>query len=195
MKYSLYMFHRRYSKCRPQNSARYNRIICQRVENMSFLETLSCKLHAFAKGYEGYNPIWDFTFLWPTKSGKSRIKIPFLDSLKGTHPKRNRLNFWSSQSCFTGVVNLVLLLQTDIFQCELPFIDKPMAINEPAIESARLVGSKPGPETISKQKGSTKIVIDSCSLSSSTPKESKWNECSCRLVIIIHNEINECLPC
>ena len=37
-----------------------------------------------------------------------------------------------------------------------------MAINEPAVESARLVGSKPGPETISKQKGSTKILIDSC---------------------------------
>ena len=37
MKYSLYMFHRRYSNCQPQNSARYNRIICQRVENTSFL--------------------------------------------------------------------------------------------------------------------------------------------------------------
>ena len=37
-----------------------------------------------------------------------------------------------------------------------------MAINEPAVESARLVGSKPRPETISKQKGSTKILIDSC---------------------------------
>ena len=37
-----------------------------------------------------------------------------------------------------------------------------MAINEPTVESARLVGSKPGPETISKQKVSTKILIDSC---------------------------------
>ena len=36
-----------------------------------------------------------------------------------------------------------------------------MARNEPAVESARLVGTKPGPETISKRKGSTKILIDS----------------------------------
>ena len=59
MKYSLYMSHRRYLKCRPQNSARYNRII-QRVENTSFLETLSCKLHAFAKGYKGYKSNFGF---------------------------------------------------------------------------------------------------------------------------------------
>ena len=36
------MFHRRYSNCRPLNSARYNRIICQTVENTSFFERLSC---------------------------------------------------------------------------------------------------------------------------------------------------------
>ena len=34
--------------------ARYNRIICQRVENTSFFERLSCILHALAKGYQGY---------------------------------------------------------------------------------------------------------------------------------------------
>ena len=50
----FYMFHRRYSNCRPLNSARYNRIICQRVENTSFFERLSCILHALAKGYQGY---------------------------------------------------------------------------------------------------------------------------------------------
>ena len=33
------------------------------------------------------NPISDFTFLSTAKSGKSRINNPFLDSLKGTHPK------------------------------------------------------------------------------------------------------------
>ena len=41
----FYMFHHRYSNCRPLNSARYNRIICQRVENTSFFERLSCILH------------------------------------------------------------------------------------------------------------------------------------------------------
>ena len=45
------MFHRRYSHCRPQNSARYNRITCLTVENTSFVKRLSCILHAFAKGY------------------------------------------------------------------------------------------------------------------------------------------------
>ena len=41
----FYIFHRRYSNCRPLNSSRYNRIICQRVENTSFFERLSCILH------------------------------------------------------------------------------------------------------------------------------------------------------
>ena len=45
------MFHRRYSNCRPQISAGYNRIIYQ-TENTSFLERLSCILHSFAKGYQ-----------------------------------------------------------------------------------------------------------------------------------------------
>ena len=31
------------------------------------------------------NPISDFTFLSTAKSGKSRIKNPFLNSPKGTH--------------------------------------------------------------------------------------------------------------
>ena len=50
----FYMFHRRYSNCRPLNSARYNRIICQTVENTSFFERLLCILHALAKSYQGY---------------------------------------------------------------------------------------------------------------------------------------------
>ena len=36
------MFYRRCSNYRPLNSARYNRIICQTVENTSFFERLSC---------------------------------------------------------------------------------------------------------------------------------------------------------
>ena len=83
----FYMFHRRYSNCRPLYSARYNRIICQRVENTSFFERLSCILHALAKGYQGYKSNFGFHVLSTAKSGKSRIKNPFLDSPKGTHPK------------------------------------------------------------------------------------------------------------
>ena len=59
----LFMFHHHYSNCRPQNSGWYNRIICQTVENTSFLERLSCILHAFAKGsYQGYKSNFGFRF-------------------------------------------------------------------------------------------------------------------------------------
>ena len=54
------MSHRRYSNYRPQNSARYNRIICQTVENTSFLERLLRILHAFAKGYQVYKSNFGF---------------------------------------------------------------------------------------------------------------------------------------
>ena len=143
----FYMFHRRYSNCRPLYSARYNRIICQTVENTPFLacskrsdsgERCEVKkgmksrgglgrevplplprfyffallllrtaphylnawdrLRHFLRGCRAYctrwrkvtkvtNPISDFTFLSTAKSGKSRIKNPFLDSPKGTHPQ------------------------------------------------------------------------------------------------------------
>ena len=56
----FYMFHLRYSNCRPLNSARYNRIICQTVQNTSFFERLSCILHALANGYQGYKSNFGF---------------------------------------------------------------------------------------------------------------------------------------
>ena len=91
------MFHRRYSNCRPQNSAQYNRIICQTVEKCHFLRGWGC--HAYCtrlqKVTKVTNPISDFTFLSTAKSGKSRIRNPFLDSLKGTlsaHPKWSTFN-------------------------------------------------------------------------------------------------------
>ena len=72
----FYMFHRRYSNCRPLNSSRYNRIICQRVENTSFFERLSCILHALAKGYQGYKSNFRFHVpfdreIWQIKDTKS----------------------------------------------------------------------------------------------------------------------------
>ena len=81
------MFHRRYSNCRPLNSARYNRIICQTVENTSFFGGCRAYCTLWRKVTKVTNPISDFTFLSTAKSGKSRIKNPFLDSPKGTHPK------------------------------------------------------------------------------------------------------------
>ena len=57
----FYMFHHRYSNCRPLNSARFNHIICQTIENTSFLQRLSCILHALAKGYQGYKSNFGFS--------------------------------------------------------------------------------------------------------------------------------------
>ena len=54
------MFHRRFSNCRPQNSTLYNRIICQTLENVSFLESLPCILHGFETGYQGYKSNFGF---------------------------------------------------------------------------------------------------------------------------------------
>ena len=54
------------------------------------------------------NPISDFTFLSTAKFGKSRIKNPFLDSPKGTHPeilasRMQILALLHVQTCFTGL--------------------------------------------------------------------------------------------
>ena len=79
------MLRRRYLNYRTQNSTRtYNRIICQTV----FLRGFHAYCMRLRKVTKVTNPISDFAFLLTTKSGKSRIKNPFLDSSKGTHPVR-----------------------------------------------------------------------------------------------------------
>ena len=40
----------------------------------------------------------------------------------------------------SGLVNLALSRKTVFFECEHPLIDKPMALTEPAVASARLLG-------------------------------------------------------
>ena len=40
----------------------------------------------------------------------------------------------------SGLVNLALSRKTGFFECEHPLIDKPMALTEPAVASARLLG-------------------------------------------------------
>ena len=40
----------------------------------------------------------------------------------------------------SGLVNLVFSRQTGFFECEHPFIDKPVVITEPAEASAQLLG-------------------------------------------------------
>ena len=44
----------------------------------------------------------------------------------------------------SGLANLVLSCQTGFFECQHPFIDKPMVIIEPAVAGTRLIdlGSK-----------------------------------------------------
>ena len=50
----------------------------------------------------------------------------------------------------SGLVNLVFSRQTGFFECEHPFIDKPMVITEPAVPITRLfgLGSKLYPSNI-----------------------------------------------
>ena len=60
--------------------ARYNRIICQRVENTSFFERLSCILHALAKGYQGYKSNFGFHVpfdceIWQIQDQKSVFRF------------------------------------------------------------------------------------------------------------------------
>ena len=83
----FYMFHRCYSNCRPLNSARFNCIICQTIETRHFLRGCGAYCTRWRKVTKVTNPISDFTFLSTAKSGKSRIKNPFFDSPKGTHPR------------------------------------------------------------------------------------------------------------
>ena len=71
----FYMFHRRYSNYRPLNSARYNRMICQTVENTSRHLLRGCRAYCtrWRKVTKVTNPISGFTFLSTAKSGKFRI--------------------------------------------------------------------------------------------------------------------------
>lgn len=50
-----------------------------------------------------------------------------------------------------GLINLVLFRQTSIFECEHPFIDKPMVITEPAVKSTRVTTIRPWFEFMSWQ--------------------------------------------
>ena len=43
----------------------------------------------------------------------------------------------------SGLVNLVFPRQTGFIECEHPFIDKPMVINEPSVASARFLSLGP----------------------------------------------------
>ena len=80
----LLMFHRRFSNCRPQNSAPYNPIIWQLT--IHFLKSCQIYCTRLRKVTTVTNPILDFTFLSTPKSGKSRTDNPFLGLPKGTHP-------------------------------------------------------------------------------------------------------------
>ena len=51
-----------------------------------------------------------------------------------------RQTFEETAAGTSRLVNLVFSRQTGFFECEHPFFDKPMAITEPAVASARLVG-------------------------------------------------------
>ena len=81
----------------------------------------------------------------------------------------------------SGVVNLVFPLQTGFFECEHPFIDKPMAINEPAVASARLLGL--GPKLYPTR---SKILLDSCKDFLKYAKREQVKEMLCRGRMVIY---------
>ena len=51
-----------------------------------------------------------------------------------------RQTFEVTEAQTSGLLNLVLSRKTVFFECEHPFIDKPMALTEPAVASTRLLG-------------------------------------------------------
>ena len=61
-----------------------------------------------------------------------------------------RQTFEVTEAQSSGQVNLVLSRKTVFFKWEHPFTDKPMAITEPAVASARLLrlGSKVSPRNM-----------------------------------------------
>ena len=75
---------------------RHHRINSSNSTNhILFSEAAMWYLKAFATVTKVTDPISDFAFLSTAKSGKSRIKIPFLDSPKGAHPKNYFWNVWN----------------------------------------------------------------------------------------------------
>lgn len=62
----------------------------------------------------------------------------------------------------SGLVNLVLSRQTVFFECEHPFIDKPMVITEPAVTSSQLLGLGLKLFLAICLACSTKTLVDSC---------------------------------
>ena len=75
---------------------------------------------------------------WVVYHPACRVFFVFLNE-----KEKKRLHLNHIKPLSSRVVNLVFPLQTGFFECEHPFIDKPLAINEPAVASARLVGLGP----------------------------------------------------
>ena len=72
----------------------------------------------------------------------------------------------------SGLVNLVFPRQTGFIECEHPFIDKPMVINEPAVASARFLslGPKLYLSNMPRMLNTDLISIHAGSFSTVTPK-------------------------
>ena len=70
---------------------------------------------------------------------------------------RRSPNFWTKQSSF-----LFCLVKLVFFECELPFIFKPMVITEPAEASARLKAWVRNYISATCRACSTKLFLDSC---------------------------------
>ena len=96
----------------------------------------------------------------------------------------------------SGLVNLVLSRKTVFFECEHPFIDKPMAITEPAVASSRLLGlgSKLHPRNMPcmLNKNLTRFMHSLSQVRQNRASERKvllagWNYGSFVTIRIVHN--------
>ena len=75
----------------------------------------------------------------------------------------------------SGLVNLALSRKTGFFECEHLLIDKPMAITEPAVASARLLGlgSKLHPRNMPRMLNKKSYSIHTESFSSTTKSSTR----------------------
>ena len=96
----------------------------------------------------------------------------------------------------SGLVNLALSRKTGFFECEHPLIDKPMAITEPAVASARLLGlgSKLHPRNMPRMlnKNLTRFIHSLSQVRQNRARERKvllagWNYGSFVTIRIVHN--------
>ena len=118
-------------RCSTHNSSEFKRLIY--VVLYSFHSVWTQHISNLNERLENVNRTQPASrgFFWLLEWGDEKVTVRITSNLWS----RRSLNFWTSQSCFPR--------QTGFIECEHPFIDKPMVINEPAVASAWFLGLGP----------------------------------------------------